>query len=115
MNVEARAPTELELARARLARSRAQVQRQFQPATSGPSSLMRSLALQGVQSLVGGLAGGGGLGNSLRLAMSVAALVATSLRRRRSVQWTDRLATTGRVINMALPLLLAVLRFARRR
>lgn len=114
MAAEGGTPTELDLARQRLARSRAQVQRQFSASAGGSgaglSPLVRGLALRGVQALT---SGGAPAGNGMRVALAVAALIAMVLTRGRA----GRAFVGGpiRGIGLALSLLLALVRFARRR
>ena len=106
MTSEAGAPTELELARERLARSREQIQQQFLPGgerAAGALPLMRGLAVKGVQSLISG-PGASGLG--LQIGLSVAGLVMMFLTRKRS---------RGQRLGMWLSLAIALMRLSRRR
>ncbi len=106
MTSEAGAPTELELARERLARSREQIQRQFLPGGEGRAGalpLMRGLAVKGVQSLI---SGPGASGRGLQIGLSVAGLVMMFLTRKRS---------RSHRLGMLLSLAIALMRFSRRR
>lgn len=106
MTSEAGTPTELELARERLARSREQIQRQFLPGGEGRAGalpIMRGLAVKGVQSLISG-PGAGGMG--LQIGLSVAGLVMMYLTRKRS---------RSQRLGMLLSLAMALMRFSRRR
>jgi hypothetical protein len=111
MHAESGTPSELELARERLARSRAHVQRSFRPSgergSARVSPFVRGLAVRGVQALA---AGPGGAEAGMRLGLAVAALVAMMLTRGRS---RDR--GRGRGLGLAISLALAIWRFSRRR
>jgi hypothetical protein len=106
MTSEVGAPTELELARERLARSRVQIQQQFLPGGEGRAGampLMRGLAVRGVRSLI---SGPGASGMGLQIGLSVAGLVVMFLTRKRP---------RGHSLGLLLSLAIALMRFSRRR
>ena len=101
-----RQPTELELARQRLHRSRADLHQQFRGSSesgAGPAPLLRGVAMQALSALTSGRAGSGG---GLRLGLAVAAMLMYVLSKRGS-----RAGGLG----LLLSLMIAGLRFARRR
>jgi len=100
-----RPPTELELARQRLQRSREELREQFRGSGSGAGAapLLRGIAMQAISGLASGRGGSGG---GLRLGLAIAAMLVFVLSKRRS-----RAGGLG----LLLTLVLAGLRFARRR
>ncbi|MDR2216386.1 MAG: hypothetical protein LBE59_11185 [Nevskiaceae bacterium] len=102
--------TELDIARERLARSRVRLHRQFRTpfaAAGGFSRSWRGLAVQGARALSGNSSG---FGVGTNLALAVAALIAVLLRRR---TWGITAKAVG--VELAVPLLLAALRFSKSR
>jgi hypothetical protein len=106
MTIEAGPPTELEVARERLARSREQIQQHFQPGGEGPVGalpIMRGLAVKGVKALISGPGPGG---SGLQVGLAVASLLMMFLTRKRA---------RGRSLGLMLSLAIALMRFSRRR
>jgi hypothetical protein len=106
MTTEAGAPTELAVARERLARSREQIQQHFRPDGEGPLGampVMRGLAVKGVRALISGSGAGS---SGLQVGIALAGLLMMFLRRRKS---------RGPGLGLMISLAIALMRFSRRR
>jgi hypothetical protein len=106
MTTEADTPTQLDVARERLARSRVQFQQHFLPGGEGPAGafpLVRGLAVKGVRALI---SGSGNSGSGLQVGLAVAGLLMMLLTRRSS---------RGRGLGLMISLAIALMRFSRRR